>query len=140
MMQTIRRHLFGLISVGMLLAVLGCGCMKSDGDWKSLIGNKKLTSATNSGALSSKTEIYLCPNGDFAMVVESSGFSTGGAGDLSMADRKGDYGKWSISNGQISFKSQSGENAEFALSQGADPNVVSFGGNDYLLGDHDKCR
>src|SRR5690242_11833309 len=82
------------LSVCVLMGV-GFGCkMKPDSAWKSELGGKKLSRANNSGSVSSNVNIYFCPSGEYALQSQFTGFSTGGAGTLSTANERVEYGHW----------------------------------------------
>ncbi len=123
-----------------MLLVMGCACAQSDEDLKTLLQDKKLSTASSSGASSSSNEIYFCPNGEYAWVFESSIYSTGGAGTLSSGGRSVERGRWDIQGGSVVMQSSEGENHELPVSRGMDENVITLGTLNYLIGTHNECE
>lgn len=126
------------ISIVLLLA-LGCN-MRSDEEWTRVLGNRMLTKASTSGAISDRVMLYFCPNGEYARVVETTGFSGGGTGTLSLAGESVELGRWQVNGGTLTLRSQDGEQREFSLFSGTDENVVQLNGDNFLLGTHDECK
>jgi hypothetical protein len=130
----------GALAALILVLSVGLACnMRSDAEWKQMLGGKKLSKASNSGAISDKVDIYFCPSGEYGMETQFTGFSTGGAGTLSMADSDVEYGQWSVSSGTLVLVSQNGERREYSISQGMDTEVVELNGNGYLVTRHNEC-
>jgi uncharacterized lipoprotein NlpE involved in copper resistance len=122
-----------------LLVVLGCNT-RSDEEWTNLLGDRSLTKASTSGAISDRVTLYFCPNGDYARVFETSGFSGGGGGTLSMADRSIEAGRWQVRGGKLILASEDGDQHEYSLYSGMEENVVQLNGTPYLLGQHEECK
>src|SRR5687767_13410430 len=112
----------------LLLVVLGCNS-RSDTEWTKILGNKKLSMAKTSGSISDKTDIWFCPSGEYAMRTQFSGFSTGGAGTLSMADEDFEYGNWRVESGVLILRSQDGQTSRYDISQEMDEDVISLDGS-----------
>lgn len=136
----IARHRTALCALVLLVFVLGCGCIKSDEQWMTLIGDKKLVTASNSGSSSSSSEIYFCPNGEYAWVFEGSVFSPGGGGTLSSASRSVESGTWTVSGGSVVLKPKDGATMTLPISQGDDPDVITLGNAKYLIETHNECK
>ena len=122
----------------MLTVVLGCNS-RSDAEWKDLLGGNKLSRADNSGSVSTKTTIYFCPTGDYAMQIDFSGYSTGGAGTLSMADNDVELGRWQVDAGVLKLQSQEGKTHEYSLGESSERAVVKLDGSGYMLAPHNEC-
>ena len=136
----ISRHFVALIAFGVIIAV-GLGCnLKSDSEWKKELSSKKLSRASNSGSVSTKVNIYFCSNGEYAKQSQFSGFSTGGAGTLSMADEDVELGRWTVDSGTLVLRSEAGETEEYNISQGFDAEVIELNGNGYLVSTHNECE
>jgi hypothetical protein len=116
--STDSRYTAAILTLCVLLCV-GLGCkVKPDSEWKSQLGGKRLSRANNSGAVSSKLDIYFCSNGEYALQSQFSGFSTGGAGTLSMADEDIEYGRWTVEHSTLILRSQNGKTHEYEIFQG----------------------
>ena len=86
-----------LAALAMLIfIVLGCNGVGSVSNWESELAGKKLSMANNSGAFSDSMQIWFCSSGKFSAKKQTSGFSGGGSGTLSMADEDAQSGKWSV--------------------------------------------
>ncbi len=121
------------------LVVLGCNS-RSDEEWTQTLGSRMLTRANTSGAISNRVELYFCPNGEYARVIDTTGFSGGGVGSLSMADRSVELGRWQVRGGTLYLVPEEGETSEFSLSASLDGDVVQLNGVDHLLGMHSECK
>jgi hypothetical protein len=124
-----------------VILLIGLSCnIKSDDDWSRSLAHKKLSRASTSGSISDKVVFYFCPNGEYAMVTQFSGFSGGGAGTLSMADEDVELGRWSVRSGSLTVQPQNAESREYGLSQGTDQDVIQLNGNGYLVETHSECQ
>jgi hypothetical protein len=119
--------------------VLGCNT-KSDDEWTALLAHKKLSRANNDGSISTKVNYYFCPSGEYAIQTQFSGFSTGGAGTLSMADEDVELGTWQVRNGVLLLSPQDGGRKEISLSQGLDADVIQLDGTGHLIETHNECQ
>jgi hypothetical protein len=126
--------LFIVLSVG-----LGCNFV-SDDEWKSALSGKKLTRASTSGSFSDKITFYFCSNGDYGKQTDSTGFSPGGAGSLSMASNDVEYGRWKVDSSVLTLESQKGETFRSELARGNDDNVIVIGGDGYLVTTQNECE
>lgn len=117
-----------------------CGGGRSDQEWNRMLAYKKLSRASNSGAVSDKVNFYFCPSGDYAMQTQFSGFSGGGAGTLSMASEDVELGRWAVKNGVLYLRSQNGEDRQYGLSIGSDNDVVRLNGDGYLVDTQNECE
>jgi hypothetical protein len=139
--QTFRSKHFAAIAALLVLLSVGLGCnLRSDADWKQELGRKKLSRAKYSGSVSTMTNFYFCPSGEYAKQTQFSGFSTGGAGTLSAANEDVELGSWTVESSTLILKSQDGKTYEFSLSQGADGNVIELDGTGYLVTTHNECE
>lgn len=77
--------IIAVVSIIFIGLACTCGGGRSDQEWNRVLAYKKLSRASNSGAVSDKVNFFFCPSGDYAMQTQFSGFSGGGAGTLSMA-------------------------------------------------------
>lgn len=125
--------------IAMVTLAIACN-LKTDDAWKSELADKKLSRASNSGSFSDKVVFYFCPNGEYAMQTQTSGFSTGGVGTLSMADEDVELGRWTVSGGNLMLKPETGERREYSLSSGLDQDVIEVGGAGYLVEPQSECR
>ena len=133
------KHTAAVLSLGILLSI-GLGCAsKSDNEWRAELSGKKLSRASNSGAISNSVNIYFCADGRYAMERQFSGFSTGGAATLSMADEEVELGRWTVQSSTLILQSRDGERHEYGLSQANDPEVIELDGIGYLAAEHDGC-
>ncbi|MBL8184808.1 MAG: hypothetical protein JNK51_07775 [Blastocatellia bacterium] len=132
----------GIAAVSVFFVVLaGVACnIVSDDDWKRTLANKKLSRASTSGSISDKVAFYFCPNGEYAMQTQFSGFSPGGAGSFSMADEDVELGRWTISSGILVVQPENGERREYNISRGMDSDVVQLNGNGYLVEHQNECK
>ena len=119
--------------------VLGCGQPKSDAEWKSALAGKKLSMASNSGSFSYRYDIWFCGSGEYAARRQTSGFSTGGAGTLSMADEDAEQGRWRVEAGKLIVEPENGQRQQLELEQTA-ADVISLEGNKFLVESHNECR
>lgn len=134
------RYITAALSLAVLLCV-GLSCkVKPDSEWKSELGGKQLSRASNSGAVSSKVSIYFCPSGEYALQSQFSGYSTGGAGTLSMANEDVEYGHWTVENSTLILRSQKGQTRQYEMFQGMDDNVIELDGAGYLVTTHNECE
>ena len=133
------RHTAAVLSLGILLAV-GLGCNpRSDNEWRAELSGKKLSRSSNSGSISNRVTIYFCADGQYAMQSEFSGFSTGGAGTLSMADEDVELGRWTVRSSTLLLQSRNGESHEYGLSEGNDPEVIELDRTSYLVTEQYEC-
>lgn len=134
------KHFCSIIAFAFIVFVgLGCGA-KSDADWERDLGGRKLTMAKTSGGISDKVEIWFCPNGEYAKRIYFGGFSTGGAGTLSVADEDTEGGKFQVRSSTLILQSQDGNTSEYSISQGFEADVVELNGNKYLVSIHNECQ
>lgn len=144
-MKTLKRiftkHLAATAALAALaFAALGCGDLgKSDADWKRELGGKKLSKAKTSGSVSDKVQIWFCGSGEYARQTQFSGFSTGGAGTLSMADEDIEGGTWRVESGTLVLSPQNGEASTYDISQ-VSGDVIELNGSRYLVESHNECR
>jgi len=135
------KHTAAFLSFGLLLALgLGCTGGKTVGEWRNELGGRKLTRAKSSGSISDRVDIYFCSTGEYALQTQFSGFSTGGAGSLSMADEDVELGRWDVDGGTLILQSQDGSRREYSLSESTDPSVLELDGSGYLVSRHNECR
>ncbi len=136
----ISKHFWSIIAFGLILSV-GLGCnIKSDADWEKELGGRKLTMAQTSGGISDKVEIWFCPNGEYAKRTYFGGFSSGGAGTLSMADESTEGGRFQVRSSTLILQSQDGNVSEYSISQSFEGDVVELNGKSYLVSSHNECR
>ena len=138
----IQRSNFQSAMLALLLATIaGIACnLKTDDAWKSELADKKLSRASSSSSFSDKVVFYFCPNGEYAMQTQSSGFSTGGAGTLSMADEDVEFGRWTVSDGSLLLQPEKGDRREIGLSSGMDQDVIELNDDGYLVETHSECK
>lgn len=138
----IHRPNFQSAVLALLLAmIVGIGCnLKTDEAWKSELADKKLSRASSSGSFSDKVIFYFCPDGEYAMQTQTSGFSAGGAGTLSMADEDVEFGRWTVSGGSLLVQPEKGERREISLSSRMDQDVIELNGDGYLVETHSECK
>ena len=123
-----------------IFTALGCnGSRYSDQEWSKMLAYKKLSRASNSGSVSTKTNFYFCPSGEYAMQTQFSGFSGGGAGTLSMADEDVELGRWVVKNGTLYVQAENGERREYDLSVADGGNVIRLNGAGYLVDTQNEC-
>jgi hypothetical protein len=135
-----KKHFSALLGLGLVVFIsLACG-FQSDADWQRELGEKKLTFAKTSGSISDKINIWFCPNGQYAKETQFTGFSGGGGGDFSVADRDGELGNWKVENGVLILQSEEGKTSRYDLSKGTDNNLIRLNGNGYLVTSHNECR
>ena len=134
------KHFLSIVAFACILLV-GLGCnTKSDADWERDLGGRKLTMATTSGGISDKIEIWFCPNGEYARRTYFGGFSTGGAGTLSVADEDTEGGRFQVRSSILILQSQDGNTSEYRISQSFENDVVQLDNNNYLVSVHSECQ
>jgi hypothetical protein len=132
---------FAPVAAFVIVLSVGLGCnFVSDDQWKSALSGKKLTRASTSGSFSDKITLYFCSNGDYGKQTDSTGFSPGGAGSLSMASNDVEYGRWKVDSSVLVLESQKGETFSYELGRGNDDNVIVIGGNGYLVTTQNECE
>jgi hypothetical protein len=133
--QLFKKH-FSAIIVLSLLVFIALACdTKSDSEWESELGGKKLTTAKTSGSISDKIEIWFCPSGEYAKRTEFVGVS----GDFTMADADVEQGRWTIDSGVLTLTSGDGKTSQYDLSPGTDSDVIRLNGTGYLVERHNRC-
>lgn len=134
-------HSLAIVAVvAVLFVALGCNESRySDQEWSKMLAYKKLSRASNSGSVSTKTNFYFCPSGEYAMQTQFSGFSGGGAGTLSMADEDVELGRWVVKNGTLYVQNENGEQRQYDLSFADGGDVVRLNGQGYLVDTHNEC-
>jgi hypothetical protein len=121
------------------VALGGNGSRYSDQEWSKMLAYKKLSRASNSGSVSTKTNFYFCPSGEYAMQTQFSGFSGGGAGTLSMADEDVELGRWVEKNGTLYLQAENGERREYDLAVADGGDVIRLNGQGYLVDTQNEC-
>ena len=125
---------------GVLFIALGCGGTQlSDKEWSNQLAYKKLSRASNSGSVSTKTNFYFCPTGEYARQTQFSGFSGGGAGTLSMADEDIELGRWMVKNGVLYVQAENGERRQYDLASVDGGEVIGLEGQGYVVDTHNEC-
>lgn len=123
-----------------LFIALACGGTQfSDKEWNKQLAHKKLSRASNSGSVSTKTNFYFCPTGEYAMQTQFSGFSGGGAGSLSMADEDVELGRWIVKNGILYLQAENGDRRQYDLASADGGEVIKLEGQGYLVETHNEC-
>jgi len=138
--KTTNQSLAIIAVVAVLFVALGCdGAGYSDEEWSKQLAYKKLSRASNSGSVSTKTNFYFCPSGEYAMQTQFSGFSGGGAGTLSMADEDVELGRWVVKNGTLYVQTETGERRQYDLSVADGGDVIRLNGQGFLVSTHNEC-
>jgi len=123
-----------------LFVALACGGAQfSDKEWSKQLAYKKLSRASNSGSVSTKTNFYFCPTGEYAMQTQFSGFSGGGAGTLSMADEDVELGRWMVKNGILYLEAENGDRRQYDLATADGGELIRLEGQGYLVDTHNEC-
>jgi len=123
-----------------LFVALACGGAQfSDKEWSKQLAYKKLSRASNSGSVSTKTNFYFCPTGEYAMQTQFSGFSGGGAGTLSMADEDVELGRWMVKYVIFYFEDEYGVGREYVLATADGGELIRLEGQGYLVDTHNEC-
>lgn len=138
--ETTNQSLAIIAVAAVLLIALACdGSRYSDEEWTKQLAHKKLSRANNSGSVSTKTNFYFCPTGEYAMQTQFTGFSGGGAGTLSMADEDVELGRWVVKNGKLYVQAENGERRQYDLSVADGGDVIKLNGQGFLVGTHNEC-
>lgn len=139
-LKTTNQSLSIVAAAAVIFVALACdGARYSDEEWSKHLAYKKLSRASNSGSVSTKTNFYFCPSGEYAMQTQFSGFSGGGAGTLSMADEDVELGRWVVKKGTLYVQAESGERREYDLSTGDGGDVIRLNGQGFLVDKHNEC-
>lgn len=138
----------GTISIGIQPATAS---KQTDQQWRQYLGGRKIvefssySSGYGGGGMSSKKELHICSNGEFAYAAQSlvsmdvSGASAGSSG------RNRSTGTWKIIESNqsvvaVEFTSSTGEKEQGALGFGQDGRLYNGSGKKLLTAPSDACR